>query len=233
MTALLCVLLLSAPFYEAHFSSAPMRSVSVFTNPAGLGFHPGSELQFQYLYDSDGPDMLMPGIAIRNFGFGWRKIDSLNFYEVGIGYKLPGTVSIGYAYQFGDNKDHIVGVIAQPTKQFSIGYRTTVGEEFHMLGGLSLYPFDDYITVSGDIEYQDSILNYYYGAMVQPIDGVKLHFHADKEFEWSAGLELSFGQIKIAGAYHSETELIAGGVILSARPYKTFLPKSPEPEGYY
>ncbi len=58
---------------------------------------------------------------------------------------------------------------------------------------------------------------------MQPVDGVKLNFHADQDFNWNAGLEISFGKIVLAGAYSKADEKFSGGVIISAQSYKTFL----------
>ncbi len=223
MTLVLICLLVANPFYEANFSSLPTRSVSIFSNPGGLGIQPGAEFLFTYH-----PDTLMPALTLGNLGLGMLKIDSIKYYEIGVGYKLPGVFSLGYAYQFGDTRNHVFGLIARSRPNFSLGYRTTVGDRYHMFGGISIRPFEEYLTLSGDIEYEgvDSLLNYYYGAMIQPTDGVKLNFHAgciEEEFNWNAGLELSFGRIKLAGAYSNLDENFRIGVILSAQRYKTFL----------
>jgi protease-4 len=222
---LLCVLSVH-PFYDGNFSSLSYRTTSIFTNPAGLGLEPGSELTIVYDYHKDDPDIFTPGIMVRYFGIGWCRMDSINNYETSVGYKLPGVFSLGYAFQFGDSTQHKAGIIGHPTQQLSLGYHTTIGDVFHMFGGISIRPFKDYITLSCDIEYEktDSIMDYHYGAMIQPVDGIKAHFAANKEFAWRAGLELSFGQVKVAGAYSYEDKRISGGVILSARPYKTFIP---------
>ncbi len=223
---LTCVLSIN-PFYEAHFSSVPLRSVSVFSNPGGLGIRPGAELLFAYH-----PDTLMPALTLGNLGFGMMKIDSIEYYEIGTGYKLPGAFSIGYAHQFGDTSNHVFGLIARSNPRFSLGYRTTLGNRYHMVGGISLRPFEEYLLLSGDIEYEgvDSILDYSYGAMIQPLDGIKVYFfanHMDDKFRWNAGLELSFGKIKLAGAYSNADENKFGiGIILSAQPYRTFILES-------
>lgn len=223
--ALLCMLSAN-PFYESNFSSLPLRSVSVFSNPAGLGIQPGAELLFTYH-----PDTLMPALTLGNLGLGMKKADSLTYLEIGTGYKLPGVFSIGYAHQCGDTSNHVFGVIARSGPHFSLGYKTSVGKRYHMVGGISLRPFEEYVTLSADVEYEgvDSIINFYYGAMIQPLDGLKLNFHAghmDEEFNWNAGLEFSFGKIKLAGAYSSSDETFRAGLILSAQPYKTFIPES-------
>jgi len=226
MILIIICMLSSNPFYESNFSSLPLRSVSIFSNPAGLGIQPGAELLFTYH-----PDTLMPALTLGNLGLGMKKVDSLKYFEIGTGYKLPGVFSIGYAHQCGDTSNHVFGIIARSSPRFSLGYKTSVGKRYHMVGGISLRPFEEYITLSGDIEYEgvDSILNFYYGAMIQPLEGVKLNFHAghiDEEFNWNAGLELSFGKIKFAGAYSRSDKKFRVGLILSAQPYGTFVPES-------
>lgn len=227
MLLLLACVLSMNPFYESNFSSIPLRSLSIFSNPGGLGTQPGAELLFTYH-----PDTLVPVLALGNLGFGMMKIDSIEYYEIAAGYKLPGAFSVGYARQFGETSYHVFGLIARSSPRFSLGYRTTLGERYHMIGGVSLRPFEQYLTISGDIEYEgiDSILNYSYGAMIQPQDGVKLSFlghHVDGKFRWNAGLELSFGKIKVAGAYaHADEKKLRIGIILSAQPYRTFVSKS-------
>jgi len=226
MTLILIGLLSVHPFYDANFSSLSYRSTSIFRNPAGLGLQPGSELNAFYEYHEDQANIFSPNFMIRYFGIGWWHMDTINYYEAAVGYKLPGAFCLGYAYQFGDSAHHKAGIIGHPTQQLSLGYYTTIGEVFHMLGGISIRPYKDYITLSCDIEYeaQDSIMDYHFGAMLQPVDGIKAHFFANKEFHWKTGLEVSFGQVKIAGTYSHEDQRISGGIILSARPYKTFLP---------
>jgi hypothetical protein len=230
MMHILIFLLTVNPFYDANFSSLPIRSVSIFSNPAGLGLKPGSELLFVYH-----PDVLVPAITMANLGFGMMKIDSIHNYEIAAGYKLPGAFSVGYAYQWGNEAHHTIGIIGKPNRNLSIGYRTTLGSINHMFGGISLQPFEEYIILSADLEYEgiDSILNFYFGAMLQPSTGVKLNFHtshADSEFtdfEWNAGLELSFGRMKLAGEYSSVDKKFSAGVIFSAQSYETFLEPQP------
>ena len=216
---LICALSMN-PFYDANFSSLPMRSVSVFSNPGGLGINTGGEALFTYH-----PDKIMAALLLNSIGAGMIKIDTIQYYEVSVGYKLPGAISLGYAYQFGDTSSNVLGFVCHVSHNFSLGYRTTIADKKHMFGGISIKPFQEYLILSGDIEYEgiDSVFNYYYGAIMQPVDGVKMNFHADQDFNWNAGLEISFGKIVLAGAYSKADEKFSGGVIISAQPYKTFL----------
>ena len=224
MTSLLILLVSINPFYEANFSSLPLRSISVFSNPAGLGIQYGGEYFFTYH-----PDLIITGASMGYLGFGLTKEDTITYYEVGLGFKLPGAFSLGYAHQF-DIKDygissHIFGLICRPNQQVLLGYTTTIGDINHMFGGMSIKPFDEYITLSVELEYEriDSIFTYYYGGVLQPVEGLKINFHADEEFNWNAGLEVSLGKIKLAGEYSKADEKFSGGVILSAQSNKTFI----------
>ena len=221
MIQILFFALSANPFYEANFTSLPIRSISVFSNPAGLGIRRGAESFFAYH-----PGRLMNASSLGNLGLGITKTDSVTYYETGLGLKLPGAFALGYAYQF-DIEDygvssHIFGFICRPSPELSLGYKTTLGSRYHMFGGISIKPLKEFLTLSCDIEYEgiDSIFNYYYGAMIQPLDGLQLNFYADKEFNWNTGTELTFGKIKLAGAYSSMDKKFSGGIILSAQSFK-------------
>lgn len=211
----------TSPFYEANFSSLPMRSMSLFSNPAGIGIQPGAE----YILTCH-PARIMTGISVGNLGLGMTKMDSIAYYEAGLGVKLPGAFSLGYAYQF-VSPNHIFGLIARPSQYLSLGFRTTIGDRNHILAGIGLRPFREYLTLSADLEYEgiDSIFNYYYGGIIQPVQGVKLNFYTDKDLNWNAGLEFTLGKIKFAGVYSRIAKKFSGGIILSAQDYKTFLPR--------
>lgn len=225
MTLMLILMITTSPFYEANFSTLPMRSLSVFSNPAGLGINKGAEIFGTYQPD---PNIIVAGISLANLGLGMKKItDDSTHYEIGSGYKLPGAFSFGYAYQFGDISKHIFGVETRVTKKLALGYKTTIGKKYHMFGGISIRPFKEYLTLSCDLEYEgiDSIFTYYWGAMFMPVKGMKLYFRADEDFKWNTGLELSFGKIKIAGSYCEQDKKFSGGLLLSAQTYETFIPK--------
>lgn len=87
MIQILIFVLSVNPFYEANFTSLPMRSISIFSNPAGLGIQRGAES-----YVTCHPDRLMNASSLGNFGLGITKIDSVTYYETGLGLKLPGTI---------------------------------------------------------------------------------------------------------------------------------------------
>jgi len=224
MAVLLIFLLSVNPFYEANFSSLPKRSLSTLANPSGLGIQPGAEAFFAYHPD---PYIIETAVSLANLGFGMHKTSGFTYYESGVGYKLPGALSLGYAFQFGDTTNHIFGLVGHPSPNLSLGYRTTIGSKSHMFGGISIRPAAEYITMSCDIEYEgiDDIFNVYYGASLSPMNGLNLNFHADKDFNWNAGLEVSFGKIILAGAYSAVDEKFSGGIILSAQSYASVIPE--------
>jgi hypothetical protein len=210
------------PFYDANFTPLPARSTSMFSNPAGLGINTGAEAFATYHLDSD---IITTGASMGNLGFGFRKIDTLSFYQVGVGYKLPGAFSFGYSYEFGDTSIHLLGVECRPSPQLSLGYKTTIGKTNYMFGGISILPYRDYVTLSFEMEYEgnDSIFTFYYGARVMPYKGLSACFIADEDFNWHAGVEISLGYTKICGMYSYEEEKFSAGLLISAQRYETFI----------
>ena len=218
MITILFLFLNISPFYKADFLSQLGRSISIFSNPAGLGIQPGAELFFTYHHQ---PKTLTSGLELGNVGFGIKKIDSLLYFEVGVGYKLPGAVSFGYSYQFADTSNHIFGLLCRPSASFSIGCRTTLGEKKVMRGGFGIKPFIKYLTLCFDLEYEgiEDTLCYFYGGILGPMQGVRLQFYTDDDFNWHAGVELSSERINLAGSYSSVNKKLSGGVIFSAQRY--------------
>ena len=215
------------PFYEAQFSSLPVRTTGFFSNPAGLGRHPGSEALF--VYDEE---YLMGAVMLGYGGMGVTKTATVYRYETGVGYRLPGAFSFGYSYQFGDTSLHTVGVIGVVSPKFTIGYTTTLGERMHMYFGISIMPFERYLVLVGDMEYEGmtDVQNYYYGVVLQP-KGLALSFVADQDFNWRAGVMVSFGYLKIAGQYTDDDRAFSVGVLASAQSYESFMPE-PREERY-
>jgi len=204
------------PFYEANFTPLPFRSISVFSNPAGLGIQIGAEAYATYHQETGA---IVSGASGGNFGFGYKKVDTLNYFEVGVGYKLPGAFSLGYAFAFGDSSDHIIGVQCRVNEQLALGYKMTVGTRKYLYGGVSIRPYSEYITLNFDMEYEgiDDTLAYYFGALVQPYKGFSAFFISDKNFDWHAGIGLSFGYVKLTGAYSYEPGKLSAGVLVSAQ----------------
>jgi len=223
MLVLAILSFLADPFYAANFTPVPIRSISVFSNPAGLGIQIGAEAFATY---HQATEAIAAGVSAGNLGFGYKKIDTLDFYEFAIGYKLPGAFTVGYAYDFGDTSSHILGIQCRPSEKLSLGYRTTLGARNYMYAGIGIMPYFDYITLNFEIEYEgnDDVFTYYFGARMQPYKGISACFMSDKEFNWHAGVELSFGYMILAGLYSHEDEKFSAGVIISAQKYPGLMP---------
>jgi hypothetical protein len=222
MLILAIVSLFINPFYDANFTPLPARSISLFSNPSGLGINTGAEAFATYHFDTE---IITAGASARNLGFGFRKADTLHFYQIAAGYRLPGAFSLGYAYEFGDTSIHLLGVECRPSPQLSLGYKTTLGHTKHMFGGISIMPYREYVTLSFEMEYEgiEDTLTFYYGARIIPYKGISACFMADKEFNWHAGIELALGYTKITGMYSYEEEKFSAGLIISAQRYETFI----------
>lgn len=220
LLAILCYIV--NPFYDANFTPLPTRSISMFSNPSGLGINTGAEAFATY---HSGADIITAGMSMGNLGIGFRKIDTLNFYQTGAGYRLPGVFSVGYSYEFGDTSIHLLGVECRLSPQLSLGYKTTLGRTKYMFGGVGIMPYQDYVTLNFDLEYEgiDSIFTFYYGARIRPYTGISACFIADKEFHWHAGVEIALGYVKISGMYSYEEEKFSGGLLISAQKYETFI----------
>jgi len=211
----------TSPFYSANFF-LPIRSLSVFSNPAGLGISTGAEAFATY---DLGSELITTGASAGNIGFGYMKDDTTQFYEVSIGYRLPGAFTLGYAYEFGDTSVHIIGLECRPNQELSLSYRTEIKHQRHVSGGIEIMPYLHYVTLSFGVTYEgiDDTLAFYYGGLITPVHGLGAFFFSDKEFNWNAGLEISFGYGKITGKYSSQSEKFSGGLLISAQRYATFI----------
>jgi hypothetical protein len=223
MIILVVLAFIANPFYESNFTPLPIRSTSVFSNPAGLGIQPGAEAFGTYQQVNDA---ITAGACASNLGFGYRKIDTLNFFEIGIGYKLPGAFSLGYAYSFGDTSSHIMGVQCRVSEKLSLGYKMTFGHTKYLYGGMGIMPYFEYVTLNFEMEYEgiEDTLTYYFGAMLQPYRGLTMFFMSDKEFNWHAGIGVSFGYVKLSGSYSYENSKFSAGVLMSAQEYRSIMP---------
>jgi hypothetical protein len=210
------------PFYEANFIPLPIRSISVFSNPAGLGIQTGAEAFATY---HQATEAIKVGACAGNLGFGMIKDDTSTNYEIAVGYKLPGAFSLGYAYDFGDTSNHILGVQCRPSEKLALGYKMNLGETKYLHGGIGIMPYLDYIVLNFEMEYEaiaDSF-TYYFGARLQPYGGISACFMSDKDFNWHAGVEISLGYMKLAGLYSYEEKKLSAGVIISAQKYPGFV----------
>ncbi len=226
MMILAVIILAVNPFYDANFTPLPARSLSMFSNPAGLGIHTGAEVFGTYHLDAD---IITAGASAGNIGFGYKKVDTLQFYEAGAGYKLPGAFSVGYAYEFGDTSLHKLGIVCRPNTQLSLGGRMTLGSTKYVYAGIGITPYQNYATLNFEIEYEgiQDLFTFYYGARITPYKGISAVFLADKEFDWHAGVEASLGYAKISGMYSYEEEQFSIGLLISAQRYETFMDAPP------
>lgn len=222
------------PFYAANFTPLPIRSISMFSNPAGLGIRRGTETFVTYHV---GSKTITSGASANNLGFGVKKTDTVEIFELGLGYKLPGAFSLGYAFQFGDTTNHILGIEGRVIKKWLLGYKITIGTKKHMYGGIAVMPYEDFLMLNFEVEYEgiDSIFTFYYGVQLRPYKGIGAYFFADKEFDWNAGLEISLGYVKLSGLYSSADKKLSGGLILSAQKYESLMNRlgfsqAPRPE---
>ena len=221
LIAMLCFM--PNPFYEANFTPLPIRSLSVFANPAGLGIRTGAEAFGAYYHDTERID---GGVCASNLGFGVLKDDTITNYRIAVGYKLPGAFSLGYAYDFGDTSSHVLGVQCRPSEKLALGYKTTLGSTMYMYAGIGIMPYQDYIVLNFEVEYEgiEEIFDYYFGARLQPYPGVSASFISDEDWHWHAGLELSFGYVRVCGLYSHEEQKWSAGVLLSAQRYPGVMP---------
>lgn len=204
------------PFNEANFVSLPYRSLSVFTNPAGIGLNPGAEFFFTYH-----PEIINSGITLGNLGFGIQRTKEITNYELGSGFKLPGVFFIGYARQFGDTTENIIGVICNLNRYLTLGYKTTLGKKKCMQGGAGVRFFGNFLTLAGDITYEgiDDTTAYYLGCIINPAYGVLLNFFSDLDWNWHAGIVLETAKLKLGLIYSWQVKKFTAGIKISAQGY--------------
>ncbi|MEO0206502.1 MAG: hypothetical protein ABIL22_07500 [candidate division WOR-3 bacterium] len=204
------------PFNEANFVPLPFRSVSVLSNPAGIGIGRGAELFLSY-----GSKSLKSGIVLGNLGFGVSHLDTSTVYELGAGFKLPGAFSIGYARQFGDTTENIIGLICAISKHLIAGYRTNLGAKKYMHAGAGIKIAGDMLNLAGEMVYEgiDDYTDYLFGFIISPTYGIKLNFLSDPDWNWSAGLNLGTSKLKLGLIYSRKEKKLTGGIILSAQSY--------------
>jgi hypothetical protein len=219
--AILCFV--PGPFYEANFTPLPIRSISVLSNPAGLGIQTGAEGFITYDRDTE---VIKGGACASNLGFGMIKNDTVTNYEIAVGYKLPGAFSLGYAYEFGDTSNHILGVQCRASDKLALGFKTTLGKTKYMYAGVGIMPYQEYLFLNFEVEYEGIIdtFTYYFGARIQPYKGISACFMSDEDLNWHAGIELSLGYAKIAGLYSHEDSKLSAGILISAQKHQSLMP---------
>ncbi len=207
----------ASPFNEANFVALPNRSISVFSNPAGIGKSPGAELFFTYH-----PEIVNSGITIGNLGFGISKADSITNYEIGAGIKLPGVFSVGYSRQFGDKSENICGVICDLNQYLSLGYKTTLGRKKYMQAGAGVRILGSFLTLTGEMTYEgiEDFSDYCFGCIISPANGVKINFLSTPDWDWHIGIVLGTTKIKFGLMYAYKAEKkFTGGILVSAQGY--------------
>jgi len=205
-----------SPFNEANFVPLPIRSISVMSNPAGIGIGTGAEIFLTYH-----PEIIHCGATLGNLGFGFSRNDTNIIYELGAGVKLPGAFSIGYARQFGDTTENIIGLVCIANQYVRLGYKTNLATKKIMHTGAGVSIGGGLITIAGEMVYEgirDSV-DYIFGFIINPTYGVKINFISDLKLNWHAGLELGTSKLKLSGLYSYQKRKFSGGIILSAQDF--------------
>ncbi len=203
-------------FNEANFVSLPIRSISVLSNPAGIGIETGAELFFTYH-----PGIINGGLTIGNLGLGISRADTNIIYEIGAGVKLPGAFSIGYARQFGDTTENIIGLICVVNQYLRLGYKTNLATKKIMHTGAGVSIGGGIVTIAGELIYEgiEDSTDFNFGFIINPSYGVKVNFISDPRWNWHAGLELGTSKLKLGALYSYKTRTFSGGLILSAQDF--------------
>lgn len=213
---ILLIFIVINPFNEANFISLPHRSLSIFSNPAGIGLNPGAELFFTYH-----PIIINSGITLGNLGFGLLRTEGTTNYELGAGFKLPGAFSLGYARQFGDTTENIIGLICNLNRYLTLGYKTTFGKKKYMQAGAGIRFYGNFLTLAGDMTYEgiDDTTAYYLGCIVNPVYGVMINLFSDIDWNWHAGIVLGAKKLRLALMYSSPQKKFTTGIIISAQSF--------------
>jgi len=217
MTILLFLFSLN-PFFEGNFTSYAQSSTAIFENPAGLGSTPIFE-NLTALHR----DTIINGLCLRGIGLGILKDNSTWTAEAGLGYKLPGAFSLGYAYQFslkGTRKNiHYLGLGCRPNNELALGFKMTVARTKILHGGASIMPVGDYLLLSVDFEYEGiaKSFSYYGGGMFRLGEYFNLNFHSDNKFNWAAGLGFGYSNFLIAATYTYDREFGIGLIVTEAQ----------------
>uniref|UniRef100_A0A7C4TCJ8 Type IX secretion system membrane protein PorP/SprF n=1 Tax=candidate division WOR-3 bacterium TaxID=2052148 RepID=A0A7C4TCJ8_UNCW3 len=210
--SLIVFLLQISPFNQANFVALPVRSLSIFTNPAGLGINQGGEIFFTYL-----PKRFTGGVAIGNLGFGILR-DTLVTYELGAGVKLPGAFALGFARQSGDTTESILGILCRPNNYLIGGFKTNLEERKYLSFGMGISLLN-YLILAGQMDYEGiaPVYNYHLGIILMSLEGVNLNFLFNKDSSWGIGIELYTSKLKLAGLYFSENRKFIFGIMISAQ----------------
>ncbi|MEO0135983.1 MAG: hypothetical protein ABIL40_04145 [candidate division WOR-3 bacterium] len=210
---LLCTV---SPFNEANFVSLPRRSISVLHNPAGIGINTGVEM-FVTFHSTE----KNAGLVLGNLGCGIVHTDAGDIYELGTGIKLPGAFAIGFAREFGDTTENIIGVICLLNRYLGLGLKTNLARKKYVHCSANAKLFADILTLAGGVIYEgiENSRDYRWGIIVAPQYGVKINLFTDIKSEWHAGCELGTSKLKLSGIYSYPLKKFSFGLILSAQDY--------------
>lgn len=228
MLSLVLCLLLSL---EASSVSLGRRSTALLINPAGLGINPGGE--WLYFYE-EGFNRHTLGLMMGSSGFkGEFKKGLKPCYTMGSGFKAGEKLYLGYTYRFYGSNRWDLGAVFRPHKYISLGLLTPIKSEPTLRGGIAVRPGTDRVTMFFDAAYKDSIQDYWFGAGIEPLDGVILYAKGDRAFldnrdegKLQFGLEISFGKLKLNGECDDDFKNPNLLVIASEEKYPTFIPES-------
>ncbi|MCX7995192.1 MAG: hypothetical protein N3A65_05430 [candidate division WOR-3 bacterium] len=211
---LLIFLITVSPFNEANFVALSFRSISVMSNPAGIGVNTGAELFFSYH-----SGVKNAGITIGNLGAGISHTDTNSIYEIGTGVKLPGAFSIGYARQFGDTTENIIGLLCVPNQFLLSGMKMNLSRKKYMHYSAGLRLMGNTFIVAGEFIYEgiENSKKYIFGFIISPLQGVKINFLSDTQWNWHGGLALSTSNLELSGIYSYRTKKFSVGLKLSAQ----------------
>ena len=197
------------PFFELSSVALSYGANSV-NNPAGLGYG-GREL---VLYYGDGAYGL--NLAFSGFGLGYGRLSSGDQYlSLASGFKV-GPTSLGMDYD-PLNATWRGGLLLRPFRFLSVG--AVLNGDRNGIGstdvGVGIRPYKGYITAYAGTRYYRLNLgggdfgallgvSPVFGVFIQPLPyaGVRVEAHSSdaKGFTLSAGVELSFGKLRVGGA---------------------------------
>lgn len=197
--------------------------LSGFNNPAELAYQPSPNIYFTWNdYKSDFNDLSNWGLftSAPYFGFGLHS-QSLNDYSV-IDYKISTALGsdafsagVGYGWSSGDinyfNRADVfsVGAIYRPASFLSFSLMANLpskGENEGIIGA-GLRPLSNYnITLFGDYTFtEDKIVEkvkWSAGAIVEPLDGIRIMGRYFDGKSFNAGVQLGFGAIGLSTISH-------------------------------
>jgi protease-4 len=213
------VLLIS--FFEGNSVALTERAEALYLNPAGLGFKGGVEFylsnplrEWKFLKNSWRTSALLG-----NMGIGLRRSDGESFLRFGLGIPL-GRLSLGFGYE-GKEKELTLGFLLRPLRYISLGATYIHSRENTYRIGAGIRPFTERLTLFGDLVFRDSVEDFIYGIGAELLDGVILSAKGDREKNFTLGLDISLGFIRMGSKYTEETEDGEISLVFSKERYNT------------